>query len=99
MIQPLRADTSRLAQYLPSSCDTLPDEWLGLGQLPRVGAPPERSYWNKKVLSCFEFFLTQGTPRLLAGALQRIREKAQKEKILCSEAFLTERSNMWSIMN
>ena len=33
------------------------------------------------MFSCFEFFFTQGTPYLLAHALQLIREKLKKEKM------------------
>jgi len=42
---------------------------------------PEPLIVEQEVLSCYEWFFTQGTPHLLAGALQLIRLKLLDRKI------------------
>lgn len=63
----------------PFTCHPCGLDWA---QLPLLRAPPGRFKSEQKVLSCFEFFFTQGTPQLLTRALQLIREKLKKEKIV-----------------
>lgn len=63
----------------PFLCSDCGWEWA---QLPLLPAQPERFHLEQKVLSCYEIFLTRGTPQLLAHALQLIREKLKREKII-----------------
>ena len=66
-------------QTRPFTCHECGLDWAQLSAFP---ARPERFTLEQKVLSCFEFFFRQGTPQLLASALQLIREKLKREKIV-----------------
>lgn len=67
------------SQAQPFTCSVCSLHWACL---PRLPATSERVILDQKVLSCFELFFTQGTPQLLAHALQLIREKLKKEKAI-----------------
>ncbi len=68
---------SRYSQ--PFICHDCGWEWT---RLPLFPVPPERFILEQKVLSCYEFFFTRGTPQLLVRALQLIREKLKEERIV-----------------
>lgn len=67
------------SQAHPFTCPVCSLHWACL---PRLPASSARVVLEQKVFSCFEWFFTQGTPRLLAHALQLIREKLKKEKVV-----------------
>jgi hypothetical protein len=53
---------------------------LSWAEFPRTLASPERIALERKILTCYEFFLSQGTPALLARAWQLIRYKLAERK-------------------
>jgi hypothetical protein len=65
-------------QSRPFAC---PGCGLGWEQLPKVRAEPERLTAERKVLSCYELFFSQGTPELLARAVLTVRDRLKRSKI------------------
>jgi hypothetical protein len=53
----------------PFLCPTCGADWA---KLPQLQADPERRELEQQFLSLYEFFLTRGTPEILAGALRLI---------------------------
>ena len=66
-------------QTRPFTCHACGLDWR---HLPLIPASVERFKTEQKVLSCFEFFFAYGAPHMLVHALQRIREKLKREKIV-----------------
>ncbi len=66
-------------QTRPFTCHSCGLDWR---HLPLIRASVERFKTEQKVLSCFEFFFARGAPQLLARALQLVREKLKREKIV-----------------
>jgi hypothetical protein len=65
------------AQSRPFACSACGLDWA---QLPRVKAPSERLKVEQRVLSCYEFFFSQGTSRLIAHALLAVRDRLKSGK-------------------
>ena len=65
-------------QSRPFAC---PGCGLGWEQLPKVRAEPERLTAERKVLSCYELFFSQGTPELLAHAVLSVRDRLKRSKV------------------
>lgn len=66
-------------QVQPFTCHECGCDWA---HLPQISAPPEYFALEQRVHFYFEFFFTQGTPQLLARALQLIRKKLKTEKMV-----------------
>jgi hypothetical protein len=62
---------------LPFSC---PRCGLGWADWPRHRAKKERLTLERKFLSYYEFFFVEGTPVILAKALQLVRESVKRKK-------------------
>lgn len=64
-------------QVLPFTCHNCGLDWA---KLPRLAARPERMKIEQKLLLHYAFFFTEGTPILLAKALQLARESVKRRK-------------------
>jgi hypothetical protein len=70
----------RRQDRFPSQPFTCSQCGLSWAEFPRTLASPERIALERKILTCYEFFLSQGTPALLARAWQLIRYKLVERK-------------------
>lgn len=65
----------------PFTCHFCGLDWASL---PRLPAEKEKAASEQKLLSCYEFFFSKGTPELLEEVLWRLTPKlAEKEKEYC----------------
>jgi hypothetical protein len=72
-------------QALPFTCQECCLHW---SQLPRITCKADRFVLEQKILSYYEFFFTNGTPQILAKALQLVRERVKRmrsHRVKCLE--------------
>ena len=62
-------------QSLPFTCQECGLDW---SQLPRITCRPDRFVLEQKILSYYEFFFANGTPQILAKALQLVRQRVKR---------------------
>lgn len=64
-------------QTLPFTCQKCRLDWE---KLPRIAINPEHIVLERKLLSFYELFIANGTPEILAKALQLVRESVKRKR-------------------